>query len=89
MKNIKNFNQFNESSMFSRFFGGDKTKDAAETTLKGQGYSHTGKDESNYIMFQGKKFYQDDIEYDDYHSTKPLPRIEGSKLIIANPIWNQ
>jgi len=40
------------------------------------------------IEFNGTKFYPDQIEYDDYHSTKPLPRVEGDTLIISNPAWS-
>lgn len=95
MKHIKRFEKFNhqeevpvKEGLWSRLFGGDKTKDAAHDSLRGQGYSHSGKDENNYIMFQGQKFYDADIEYDDYSSTKPIPRIEGGKLIISNPMWS-
>ena len=90
---IKRFNSFsketevNESGFWSRLFGGDKVSAATEDSLRGQGFSHSGRDEENYIMFQGSKFYESDIEFDDYNSTKPIPRIEGNKLIIANPIW--
>lgn len=92
MKYLKKFNEIGTNeNLFSRFLGGDKIDPAKQTAMKSQGYSHIGKneDEQNYIMYQGQKFYQEDIEYDDYHSTKPLPRIEGNKLIIANPIWQQ
>jgi hypothetical protein len=40
-------------------------------------------------MFDGKKFYSEDIVYDDYNSTEPIPRVEGGKLIIANPAWSE
>lgn len=94
MKHISKFKSFNnkpvvavKEGLWSRIFGDASTKDAAEDALRGQGYSHTGKDEENYIMFQGQKFYDGDIEYDDYNSTKPIPRVEGGKLVIANPVW--
>ena len=94
MKHISKFKSFNnkhvtviKEGLWSRIFGDASTKDAAEDSLKGQGYSHTGRDEENYIMFQGQKFYDEDIEYDDYNSMKEIPRVEGGKLIVANPVW--
>jgi hypothetical protein len=47
-----------------------------------------GKVEGNFVEFEGRKFSQDQIEYDDYSSTKTCPRVEGGKLIIANPYWS-
>ena len=94
MKHVSKFKNFNnkpvsviKEGLWSRVFGEATTKDAAEDSLRGQGYSHTGKDEKNYIMFQGQKFYDEDIEYDDYNSMKEIPRVEGGKLIVANPVW--
>ena len=96
MKNLSSFEEFTDKpnsnvneSFWTSIFGKPTVKGAAEDHLKSSGYSHTGKDEDNYIMFQGKKFYQDDIEYDDYHSTKQIPREENGKLIIANPQWRE
>ncbi len=96
MRHIKGFKKFEsmeetssiKEGLWSRLFGGEKTADAAHDAYRAQGFSHSGKDEENYIMFQGKKFYDGDIEYDDYNSTDPLPRVEGNKLVIANPMWN-
>jgi hypothetical protein len=99
-KNITSFEDFSREeknsktsemneSFWTAIFGNPTVKGAAEDHMRKSGFSHTGKDEDNYIMFQGQKFYQDSIEYDDYHSTKPLPRIEGGKLIIANPAWRE
>lgn len=64
--------------------------DAAHTSLRGQGHSHRGKDDDSqeYIMFDGQKFSQDQIEYADYHDFGKLPRVEDGKLIIANPNWS-
>lgn len=98
MKHIKGFRNYSKKEdkttkpvtegLWSRLFGDDKTSDAAHDSRRGAGYSHTGKDEDNYIMFQGQKFYDADIEYDDYSSTKPIPRIEHGKLIVSNPMWS-
>jgi len=99
MENINNFGSFvnesvNESSMWSRIFGKPNLGDAKHDTIRSKKWSQTGRDsnskdkEDNYIMFNGKKFYLDQIEYDDYHSTKPIPREENGKLIIANPAWS-
>ena len=75
-------------NFWDSIFGKPSVDQAAHDQLKGQGFSHRGKDEDNYIMFNGQKFYQDQIQYDDYQSTKPLPRVEGHRLIIANPAWS-
>lgn len=99
-KNITSFEDFSREeknsktsemneSFWTAIFGNPTVKGAAEDHMRKSGFSHTGKDEDNYIMFQGQKFYQDSIEYDDYDSTKPLPRIESGKLIIANPAWRE
>lgn len=39
------------------------------------------------VEFNGKKFKPDQIQYADYSDTKPVPRIEGNTLIVANPYW--
>ena len=44
--------------------------------------------EANYIMFNGKKFYDEDIEYADNQDLGEIPRVENGKLIIANPNWS-
>ena len=88
MKHISKFKNFNnkpvsviKEGLWSRIFGDASTKDTSDT--RGQ------KDDKNYIMFQGQKFYDADIEYDDYNSTKAIPRVERGKLIIANPAWSE
>jgi hypothetical protein len=98
MKNIKNYHSFGSDhseineSFWTSIFGKPTVDDAAHDSMRGRGFSHRGKDsersEDNYIMFDGQKFYPDQIEYDDYHSTKPLPRVENGKLIVANPAWS-
>lgn len=82
-----------EEGFFDNIFGRPSIKDAAHTAKRGTGHSHTGKHDSSsqehdYISFGGQKFSKDDVEYADYHDLGDLPRIEGGKLIIANPAWD-
>ena len=95
MKQIKNFKQFKQvnESFWNSIFGKPRIKAAAHTAKRGTGHSHTGTDvtnaeEHNYIMFNGQKFYPDQIEYADYQDLGELPRVEDGKLIIANPAWS-
>ena len=91
MRNLKNYESFGSSvneGFWSSLFGKPTVDDAAHDSLRGQGFSHRGRDEDNYIMFDGQKFYPDQIEYDDYQSTKKIPRVENGKLIVANPAWS-
>ena len=91
LKNLKNYGslktEINEG-FWSSLFGKPTIDDASHDSLRGQGFSHRGRDEDNYIMFDGQKFYPDQIEYDDYQSTKKIPRVENGKLIVANPAWS-
>lgn len=79
-------------SFWNSIFGKPNVKDAAHTQMRAQGYSHIGKDEErkdeNYLVFQGQKFYPEQIEYADYQDLGELPRIQDGKLIIANPGWS-
>jgi hypothetical protein len=88
MKHIKTFESFSANEGLFSWLSGDKVSDAAHDSLRGQGFSHRGKDEANYIMFNGKKFYDEDIEYADNQDLGEIPRVEGGKLIIANPNWS-
>lgn len=82
---------------FGRWFNKPTTKDAADDALKSQGYSQMGRDDSDYgeehtednyyTVFNGQKFYPDQIEYADNYDMGKIPRVEGDKLIIANPRW--
>lgn len=79
-------------SFWDSNFGKPSVKDAAHTHLKKHGYSEIGKDDEdregeNYIMYNGKKYFPEDIEYADYQDLGDLPRTEDGKLIIANPGW--
>jgi len=79
-------------SFWSSIFGEPTVKDAADTQIKKQGYSHIGRDDEerkgeNYLLFNGQKFYPEQIDYAGYDDLGDLPRIEGDKLIITNPAW--
>jgi hypothetical protein len=80
-----------KESFWDLNFGRPSVKDASKTQLKGMGYSYTGRDEErggdNYIMYNGEKFFPDQIEYADYQDLGDLPRVEDGKLLIANPAW--
>ena len=81
--------QETKESFWDLNFGRPSVKDAAKTHLKRHGYSHMGKEEEgdNYVMFNGEKFFPDQIEYADYQDLGDLPRIEDGKLLVANPAW--
>jgi hypothetical protein len=80
-----------KESFWDLNFGRPSVKDASKTQLKGMGYSYTGRDDErggdNYIMYNGEKFFPDQIEYADYQDLGDLPRVEDGKLLIANPAW--
>jgi hypothetical protein len=94
MDNIKAYESFRSNineNFWNSIFGKPTIKAATHDALKTQEFSLRGegeRSEDNYIVFNGKKFYPDQIQYDDYHSTKELPRVEGDRLIIANPAWS-
>ena len=82
-----------KESFWNSIFGNPTVGDAAHTQLRGQGYSHMGKDDGersdeNYLVFQGQKFYPEQIQYADYQDTGDLPRVEDGMLIISNPSWS-
>lgn len=82
-----------KESFWNNIFGNPTIDDAAHTQLKGQGYSYRGKDDEkrpdeNYLVFQGQKFFPEQIQYADYQDTGNLPRVEDGMLIIANPTWS-
>lgn len=80
-KKTKFTNKVNEG-FFSWLFG-KKTTNAAN-----QGAGSQSSDR-NYIMFNGQKFYDENIEYAGWNDTGRIPRVEGGKLIIANPMWGE
>jgi hypothetical protein len=95
MKHIKRLEEMNEG-FWDSVFGKPTVDAAAHDSLRGKGWSHRGKEtrdeetqkEDEFIMFNGQKFYPDQIEYADYQDLGELPRLENGKLIIANPAWN-
>ena len=79
-----------DESYWNKLFGSPTIKDAAHDSLRGKGHSHVGKDDSNelYVVFNGQNFYPNQIEYADPNDLGEIPRIEGDKLIVANPAWS-
>jgi hypothetical protein len=96
MENLKNYENFKDQKVNEGFwesiFGKPTISQASHDSLRGQGWSHTGggntSREDNYIMFDGQKFYPEQIEYAGYQDLGKLPRVENGKLIIANPAWS-
>lgn len=95
MKNIQTFKTFSKNEAWNSFLRRPDTKDAARDQMSSMGYSNTGtdnlgkKESEEYIMHGGRKFYKDQIEYASYDDMGQIPRIEGDKLIIANPAWSE
>jgi len=96
MKNIESFQNYSQKNeAWNSFSRGPKTDDARRDALRGQGHSHTGTDDpdwknpTNYIVFGGRKFYNQDLLFATYDDMGEIPRIEGDKLIIANPAWSE
>jgi hypothetical protein len=93
MKNIKKYENFNHTlneGFWDKIFGSPTISDAAKDSVRGKGYSHVAKDDTNelYVVFNGEKFYPNDIEYAGPNDLGEIPRIEGGKLIVANPVWS-
>jgi len=96
MKNIESFQNYSQKNeAWNSFLRGPKTDDAGRDALRGQKYSHTGTDNlfeknpTNWVEFEGRKFYTQDLLFATYDDTGEIPRIEGDKLIIANPSWSE
>jgi hypothetical protein len=89
MKYINKFEELSES-FWNDNFGKATVKDEAHDSLMGKGFSHTKNYDAGEVamVFNGQEFYQDQIEYADYGDLGEIPRIEGGKLIVANPAWN-
>lgn len=96
MKHLKKFSEISEG-FFDFNFGRPTAKKAAEDSMRGTGSSGYTRGDQEYgkdpdpskeaVIFQGRQFTQDQIEYADYNDMGEIPRIEGDKLIIANPVW--
>ena len=90
--NIKDSNKSVKEGLFN-FWKKPSLDQASDDSVKGHGHSHRGNDDlatpaGEYIMFNGQKFSQDEIDYADYNDLGKIPRIEDGMLIIANPNWN-
>jgi len=90
--NIKDSNKSVKEGFFNRFMK-PSIDQASDDSVKGQGHSQRGNDDlatpaGEYIMFNGQKFSQDEIDYADYNDLGKIPRIEDGMLIIANPNWS-
>jgi hypothetical protein len=73
-------------------FGEPDVKDAARSAYKSQGHSMMGSDDEQregeyYTVFNGEKFFSNQIEYADYQDMGDLPRVENGMLIVPNPAW--
>jgi len=96
MKYLKKYSELSES-FFDFNFGRPTATKAAKDSLRGTGVSGYSRGDQNYgeapdpkkeiVIFQGREFTQDQIEYAEYNDLGEIPRIEGDKLIIANPVW--
>ena len=81
--------------IWSDIFGKPSVDRASKDSYKSKGFSVRGRDnqdteeEKHFTMFNGQKFYDEDIEYADVNDTGKIPRVEGGKLVIANPIWSE
>ncbi len=66
-------------------------EDASHSQLRGKGFSFRGReeDDTHYIVHDGQKFYEDEIEYAKHNDTGEIPRVEDGKLIIAHPMWTE
>lgn len=90
LSRIKDIMGLNEG--WRDIFGAPDVKDAARSAYKSQGHSMMGSDDEErkdeyYTVFNGEKFFSNQIEYADYHDMGELPRVEDGKLIVPNPAW--
>ena len=77
---------------FEDVFGEPDVDRATKDSLRAQGWSGRGKDDEerpdeHYVIFNGEKFFPEDIEYASYDDLGDIPRIENGKLIVTNPAW--
>ncbi len=81
-----------EGGFWKNIFGEPDVKDAARSAYKSQGHSMMGSDDEKrkgeyYMVFNGEKFFPDQIDYADYNDLGDLPRVENGMLIVPNPAW--
>lgn len=84
--------ELGEGGFWRDVFGEPDIKDSARSAYKSQGYSQMGRDDEErkgefYMVFNGQKYFPDQIDYADYNDMGDLPRVEGDKLIVPNPAW--
>lgn len=100
MKHLKVYESFISESIWHDLFGKPTADRAAKDSLRSQGWSHiqrgAGKEydpsvdpDKIFVVFNGQKFGEEDIEYAGIYDTGQIPRIENGKLIIANPQWRE
>jgi hypothetical protein len=96
LKKVKAIKQYNESKPLREgwrdIFGAPNVKDAARSAYKSQGHSMMGKDDEQrvgeyYMVFNGEKYFPNQIEYAGYQDLGELPRVENGMLIVPNPAW--
>jgi hypothetical protein len=88
----KNINSNPLSESWREVFGTPDAIEAAKSAYKSQGHSMVGSDDEErtgeyYTVFNGQKFFPDQIDYADYHDLGELPRVENGILIVPNPAW--
>lgn len=84
--------ELGEGGFWRDVFGEPDIDDSAKSALKAQGHSHIGRDDEErkgeyYMVFNGEKFFPDQIDYADYNDLGDLPRVENGMLIVPNPAW--
>ena len=81
LRSIQNRKQIQEG-LFD-FFGKMFSKGKSSKPQSSDNISSSNKG----VYFNGKMYTPEKIEYDDFNSTKTTPRVEGGRLIVANPYW--
>jgi hypothetical protein len=96
LKHAKTIDEYNDVKPLREgwrdIFGEPDVKDAARSAYKSQGHSMMGSDDEQregeyYTVFNGEKFFSNQIEYADYQDMGELPRVENGMLIVPNPAW--
>lgn len=93
LKNLKMYENFHLDEAWNDFLRGPRTEDATRDSYRSKGFSHSGTDNlgsknpTDFVVFDGRKFFGEDLLFASLHDMGEIPRIEGDKLIIANPAW--